>query len=199
MFQNAARSPAPATAPQASSSGAAGAGHPALSGMAATAAQPDPAPSAATPQPRAAMVATAAPAGGSTAAQATETVANPAASSADNGNATDLLGTRITATRAWLENEAQTTLSIQLLGTNDEEQLKDLLNSVGKIVDINKVFVYRTVANKRPSLTVLYGSYTSFREAREALDKLPATLKTSQPILRTVQGVRAEIRQHEAS
>ena len=117
-------------------------------------------------------------------------------------SAADLLEARLIATRDWLEKESQSQFSIQLMGTNDSEQLKDLLNSVSKVVEINKIFVYRTTANRKPSLTVLYGSFTTPREAREALDKLPASLKTSRPILRTVQGVRAEIaeiKQHQAS
>jgi septal ring-binding cell division protein DamX len=115
------------------------------------------------------------------------------------GNDADLLEARLAATRQWLSTEPHTSLSIQLMGTNDPEQLKDLLNSMGKVVEINKVFVYRTVARKQPSLTVLYGSFSNPRDAREALDKLPASLRASRPILRTVQGIRAEIKQHQPS
>ena len=118
----------------------------------------------------------------------------------ESGAATgDLLESRLAATREWLVSEAHTTLSIQLMGTNDPEQLKDLLNGIGKFVEINKVFVYRTVARQKPSLTVLYGSFDSPRAAREALDKLPESLKSNRPILRTVQGIRAEIKQHRSS
>ncbi|MNC90940.1 hypothetical protein D3C83_71010 [compost metagenome] len=85
------------------------------------------------------------------------------------------------------------------MGTHDPQQLKNLLNSIEKFVEINKVFVYRTVARQQPSLTVLYGSFSSPREAREALDKLPESLKANQPILRTVQGIRDEIRQLQPS
>ena len=111
----------------------------------------------------------------------------------------DLLESRLEATREWLIGEAHTTFSIQLMGTNDPEQLKDLLNGIGKFVEINRVFVYRTMARQKPSLTVLYGSFDSPRAAREALDKLPESLKSNRPILRTVQGVRAEIKQHQPS
>ena len=122
-----------------------------------------------------------------------------AGSKAPAGNEPDLLEARLAATRVWLANEAQTTFSIQLLGTNDPQQLKDLLSSIGKFIEINKVFVYRTMARQQPSLTVLYGSFSNPREAREALDRLPESLKANQPILRTVQGIRAEIRQLQPS
>jgi MSHA biogenesis protein MshM len=113
--------------------------------------------------------------------------------------APDLLEARLAATEQWLANEAVGTFSIQLLGTNDPEQLKEHLNALSKFVEITKVFVYRTKARQKPSITVLYGSFTSPREAREALDKLPSSLRANQPILRTVQGIRAEIKQHQTS
>jgi MSHA biogenesis protein MshM len=157
----------------------------------ARAAAPAPAPKPAA-QPKA--VASVAPA---TDPAKTKSVAAAAISGAPDGDA--LLESRLAATEQWLAGEAQGTLSIQLLGTNDPEQLKDHLNALSKFIEINKVFVYRTKAKQKPSITVLYGSFTSPREAREALDKLPSSLRANQPILRTVQGIRAEIKQHQAS
>jgi|SRR5882672_1026120 len=115
------------------------------------------------------------------------------------GEEPDLLEARLTATQEWLATEDQGTVSIQLMGSGDPEQLKDLLSAMEKFIEINKVFVYRTVAKQKPSLTVMYGSFDSSRAAREALDKLPESLRVNQPILRTVRGIRAEIRQHQAS
>jgi septal ring-binding cell division protein DamX len=103
------------------------------------------------------------------------------------------------ATREWLASEAVTTYSIQLFGANDPDQLKTHLNDLAKFIEMNKIFVYRTLARQKPSLTVLYGSFGDRRAAQEALDRLPESLKTNQPILRTVNGIRSEIRQHEAS
>ena len=114
-------------------------------------------------------------------------------------DAADLVETRIAATREWLSSEAHSTYSIQLFGTNDAELLKTHLNDLAKFVEMNKIFVYRTLAKQKPSLTVLYGSFSDRRAAQEALDRLPESLKANQPILRTVNGIRAEIRQHEAS
>jgi len=110
--------------------------------------------------------------------------------------ATDPLESRLAATREWLNTAAQSTISIQLMGTNEPKQLKGLLNEIGKILEINKVFVYRTIAKQQPSLTVLYGSFDNRRAAVEALDKLPGSLKANRPILRTVQGIRDELKQH---
>jgi MSHA biogenesis protein MshM len=111
----------------------------------------------------------------------------------------DLVETRIAATREWLAGEAHSTYSIQLFGTNDAQLLKSHLNDLAKFVEINKIFVYRTLAKQKPSLTVLYGSFGDRRAAQQALDQLPESLKANQPILRTVNGIRTEIRQHKAS
>lgn len=111
----------------------------------------------------------------------------------------DLLEVRVAATEEWLATEAPKTFSIQLLGTNAPEFLRSHLNDLAKVVEINKVFVYRTQAKQKPWLTVLYGSFNSYRAAQEALDKLPESLKGNRPFLRTVSGVREEIDRHGAS
>jgi type II secretory pathway predicted ATPase ExeA/septal ring-binding cell division protein DamX len=127
------------------------------------------------------------------------TLSGPLATTGDRASraATDLVQSRLAATLDWLARESRGTVSIQLLGTNDEQQLKHHLNVISNYIDINKVFVYRTLAKQKPSITVLYGSFGSPRDAKEALAKLPSFLTTNRPILRTVQGVRAEIRQYQ--
>ena len=59
--------------------------------------------------------------------------------------------------------------------------------------------MYRTMAKQKPSITVLYGSFNDHRAAQEALAKLPPFVKENRPILRTVQGIRTEIKQHQSS
>jgi septal ring-binding cell division protein DamX len=125
--------------------------------------------------------------------------APPAAPEAAPVSTRDALELRLAATREWLAGEGQGTYSIQLLGAENPEHLKHHLNVISKIVEMNQLFVYRTVAKQKPSLTVLYGSYQDRRSAQEALRTLPASLKAYRPILRTVQGIRGEIRQHQTS
>jgi len=111
----------------------------------------------------------------------------------------DVLEARLAATEKWLATEPNNLYSIQLLGTPDATQLKLHLNDVSKFIEMNKVFVYRTLANGRPLLTVLYGSFSDRRLAQEALEKLPEGLKANRPILRTVEGIRAELKRNQAS
>ena len=106
---------------------------------------------------------------------------------------------RLAATKDWLAQGDKNLYSIQLLGADNPAQLKHHLNEIRKFIEINDIFVYRTVAKQKPSLTVLYGSFNDRRAALDALAKLPAALKTNRPVLRTMQGIRAEIAQHQAS
>jgi type II secretory pathway predicted ATPase ExeA len=111
----------------------------------------------------------------------------------------DVLENRLAATEKWLATEANNLYSIQLLGTEDPTQLKLHLNDVSKFVEMNKIFVYRTLANGRPLLTVLYGTFSDRRSAQDVLEKLPEGLKANRPILRTVESIRAELKRQQAS
>jgi MSHA biogenesis protein MshM len=105
----------------------------------------------------------------------------------------DVLEARIVATREWLREEDAQTHSIQLLGSDNRQQLKDHLNSISKSIEITHVFVYRTVAKQKPFLTVLYGSFPNRDAAQDALERLPPPLRAFKPYLRTVQGIREEM------
>jgi len=105
----------------------------------------------------------------------------------------DLLEQRLLATERWLEQADRETYSIQLLGSNDPALLRGYFETLGKYIEIEKVFVYRTVANQQPSMTVLYGAFRSRSEATQSLEGLPEELKANRPYIRTVQGIRTEI------
>ncbi len=103
---------------------------------------------------------------------------------------------RLVATREWLAAAPQTTHTIQLMGTNSEEQLKTQLKALSKQLEPAKIFVYRTVAQGKPSMTIVYGAYADKTTAVQALGKLPAAITANRPVLRTVSGIRAEMKQH---
>jgi MSHA biogenesis protein MshM len=182
---------------------------PAVKGPAAPAAVTPPA-APADLTPVAAVVPTPAPAGAVTPAatraeqtlspDTTEPLANPRASanSRSGTKAGDILEIRLSATASWLQEANKSTYSIQLLGTDNERQLKQHLNVISKSLEINDIFVYRTTARQKPSLTVLYGSFPDRRTALESMARLPASLRAYRPYLRTVQGIRAEIAQRNS-
>ena len=126
--------------------------------------------------------------------------ASPAPAKAPTPNnatppAQDLLESRITATDKWLAQESPDTISIQLTGSNDPKQLRSYILSIGKNVEMDAVFVYHTLAKSKPSMTILYGSFPNRLAATQALAALPASIKNSHPLLRTVKGIRAERQQ----
>ena len=98
----------------------------------------------------------------------------------------------------WLAKPGNNTFTIQLLGADNQQQLKNHLNVITKYIEINDIYVYRTLARQKPSMTVLYGSFADRRAAMEALKQLPAALRANKPIVRTAQGIRAEIAQHQS-
>jgi septal ring-binding cell division protein DamX len=103
---------------------------------------------------------------------------------------------RLAATREWLAGAAQTTHTIQIMGTNNEEQLKSHLKTLSKLLDPLKIYAFRTVAQGKPAITVVYGAYADKHAALQALEALPAAVSANRPVLRTVNGIRAEQKQH---
>lgn len=118
----------------------------------------------------------------------------PASGSA--GASGDAVQSRLGATREWLSAAAPTTHTIQLMGTNSEEQLRAHLKALGKVIEPGKLYVFRTKAQGKASMTVLYGAYADRKSALQALEKLPAAVAANKPVLRTVNGIRAEMKQH---
>jgi type II secretory pathway predicted ATPase ExeA len=153
---------------------------------------------AATSKPPAAVVASP-PVAGTVSAKGTATLQLATVTEITPVTGADLLENRLAATEKWLATEPGNLFSIQLLGTEDATQLKLHLNDLSKFIEMNKIFVYRTLANGRPLLTVLYGTFSDRRSAQDVLEKLPEGLRANRPILRTVESIRAELKRQHAS
>lgn len=134
------------------------------------------------------------PAEGSTTETAPAT--NPAAPPRPMGK---MLKDRLAATEQWLTQSPPQTYTVQLLGADDETQLNQHLRFISNIIEINDVFVYRTLAKGEPALTLTWGSFDSPRAARDAMARLPSSLKQYRPLLRTVQGIKSEIASNNRS
>lgn len=119
------------------------------------------------------------------------------ASSSAEGTASgvpeDFLERRLQATEAWLSTQDARTYTIQLMSSADAEYLKQYFKSLSKSIETENIFVYRTVANMKPSLTVVYGAYPTLRAVNVAIEQLPAELQRYRPYQRTIRGIRAEI------
>jgi type II secretory pathway predicted ATPase ExeA len=139
-----------------------------------------------------------APASATTAAaQPPVTASSPEAPKTDTASRTavtsQLLQERLTATTAWLATAPPRNYTIQLLGARDDQQLNQHLRFIANIIEINDVFVYRTLAKGEPALTITWGNFDNQRAAREAMAQLPSSLKVYKPLLRTVHGIKTEV------
>ena len=105
----------------------------------------------------------------------------------------DLVEQRLIDTRKWLAETVPNRFSIQLLITRDRDNLRNFLSIIQTQLEIERVFVYHTIAQKRPCLAVLYGSFASLAETIAEIKKLPPELKANHPRYRTIRGIRAEI------
>lgn len=123
----------------------------------------------------------------------------PAATREPAGADRDIIEGRLSATRDWLAAAPQTTHTIQIMGSNNEQQLKNQLKSLATVLDPNRIFVFRTVAQGKPATTVVYGAYADRESALRALAKLPTSISANRPVLRTVNGIRTEMKQHGKS
>ena len=108
-----------------------------------------------------------------------------------------MVAQRLAATESWLATQSPATSSIQLMVSNDLRQLRYHLGKISHEIEIEQIFVYRSKVNGQPAWTVLYGSFPGRAKTAAAMDALPESLKVYRPYLRTVQGVRAEIRQNQ--
>jgi len=146
-------------------------------------------PAAAPVQPVASPTPSSAAPGGATAASERDQVPGHNGASPHS----DPLEQRLLATQRWLAEAKGGTFSIQLLGSNDPTLLRNYFETLGEYIELEKVFVYRTLANQQPSMTVLYGAFSTRADAVRSLEALPDTLKVNRPYIRTVQGIRSEI------
>ncbi len=104
-----------------------------------------------------------------------------------------MLAQRLSETERWLAATEDSSFTIQLLGSSNTEILRQDLNKLREYVDIERVFVYRTIANQRPSFTVVLGTYGTRTEANREIQELPEPISINRPYFRTVGSVRAEI------
>ena len=104
----------------------------------------------------------------------------------------DLLQRRLNITQQWLTQQPTSTVSIQLMGSGNDDQLRTQLESLASKVEIDNIYVYRTQVSNNPFLTVLYGSYENRQEALVAMKALPESLRSYKPQLRTVGGILQE-------
>ena len=109
----------------------------------------------------------------------------------------DILSRRLAATKAWLSQQPPSTVTIQLMGGNSDEQMKQQLQTLSQQIELDNVYVFRTQVRQKPFMSVMYGSYTDREQAYQAVQKLPKWLRINRPQLRTVGGIIEETKQFQ--
>lgn len=112
------------------------------------------------------------------------------ATAAEGGE--DLLEQRLQITQQWLHQQPDSTFSIQLMGGFNDEHLRKQLESLSSVIEIDRVYAYRTQVRGLPFVSVLYGSYPDREQASAAMQALPGALRGYRPHLRTIGGVLEE-------
>ncbi len=110
----------------------------------------------------------------------------------------DLLLQRLAATRRWLVDPVGR-YSIQLMWSRDPDTLRTRIDDISKMLESDKIFIYRIERKRKTSMVVLYGSFDDRNAAERALAKLPQTLKIYRPYLRTLSDIRQEAAEFPAS
>jgi len=109
----------------------------------------------------------------------------------------DNLSSRLQATSTWLSTQAPTTVTIQIMGVDNEALLEIALVMLAQKIELDNIHVYRTkiidsALVERPYFTVLYGSFANRQEAIQEMQKLPTSIQRNKPQLRTVEGLLQE-------
>jgi type II secretory pathway predicted ATPase ExeA len=118
--------------------------------------------------------------------------ATPATTTATAVNPPDMLQTRLQATQQWITVLPKDTVTIQILGSSVETQLRSQLTMLAQTIELDKIFVYQTKVNQQIFYTVVYGNYADRFSANQALKQLPESLQKNRPQLRTIGGILEE-------
>jgi len=122
--------------------------------------------------------------------------AAPEANSLPPGEAAgDPIASRLEATREWLASPTASLYSIQLLVAEDEQQLRKHLKTLPKFIEINDLYMYRSEAQGRRVVNVLWGSFRDRQAAHAEIAELPTSLRANRPYVRAVSAIRTELGQ----
>ena len=121
-------------------------------------------------------------------------VAAPVLVTTEQNVVTGNIGERIKQTRQWLAEAADNHYSIQLFmaRTSDADKVEAFLEDVPETLDFTKIYIYETVINRRAWYSVLYSDFATQSNAINKLNKLPASLKASDPYLRRISAVKKD-------
>jgi septal ring-binding cell division protein DamX len=93
----------------------------------------------------------------------------------------------------WLLTQESSYYTIQLMGARKETLLFDFV-ARNKLLEQNEIAFYQTTYKDKPWFQLLYGVYTTKKEAQSAADYLPPNIRKSSPWIRRLSAVQKAIR-----
>jgi type II secretory pathway predicted ATPase ExeA len=115
---------------------------------------------------------------------------------------------RLEATQDLLLKAKPETISLQIqsvssdLSANTQLQdaaLKVELEKLSQQLEMDNIYLYRMRQNSAAYTVILYGAFEQRADALRALGELPLEIKTNQPYLRTLAGVKKDIEQAQTN
>jgi type II secretory pathway predicted ATPase ExeA len=112
-----------------------------------------------------------------------------------------LVNQRLQATDNLLLSASPETISLQIqsvptvlsAGAHQDDLLKTALAGLSRQLEMDNIYLYRMQQNDSDYTVILYGAFAQRVDALNALNSLPEQIKTNQPYLRTVAGVKKDI------
>jgi len=103
---------------------------------------------------------------------------------------------RIQQTHKWLATASDSDFTIQLILLDlwAKDEVKDYLQQASQSLDSNKLFIYQASIRGRMVYSVLYNEYPERSLATQQLKILPDKIRQNAPYLRTIKGIKADIR-----
>ena len=96
-------------------------------------------------------------------------------------------------------NDRRYVVQLMMTDARDPAYLEYYLREAARTLKEDDLFVYPSGNAESPKVGVLYGSFKTRREATEALNALPSSLRQFRPYVRTVEGVKNDMRRSPAS
>jgi len=112
-----------------------------------------------------------------------------------------LVNQRLLATDSLLLSASPETISLQIqsvptvlsAGEHQDDLLKTALAGLRRQLEMDNIYLYRMQQNNSDYTVILYGAFAQRVDALNALNSLPEQIKSNQPYLRTVAGVKKDI------
>ena len=121
----------------------------------------------------------------------------PIQAPADKEGVTRKTEERSMRSEKWLLTQESSYYTIQLMGARKEALLFDFV-ARNKLLEQNEIAFYQTTYKDKPWFQLLYGVYTTKKDAQSAADYLPPKIRKSSPWIRRLSAVQKAIRNRAA-